>query len=69
MFVDVHERFMQKLEGLSDPEMKCKAIGNEFISFFEVEALKIGQGSGRFPSSRDALPGYCGKWDGNSGND
>ena len=43
VFVDVHERFMQKLEGVSDPEMKRKAIGNEFIRVFEVEALKLGK--------------------------
>jgi GMP synthase (glutamine-hydrolysing) len=43
VFVDVHERFMQKLQGVSDPEMKRKAIGNEFIRVFEVEALKLGQ--------------------------
>ena len=43
VFVDVHERFMQKLEGVSDPETKRKAIGNEFIRVFEVEALKLGQ--------------------------
>ncbi|OLN28397.1 glutamine-hydrolyzing GMP synthase [Desulfosporosinus metallidurans] len=43
VFVDVHERFMQKLEGVSDPEAKRKAIGNEFIRVFEVEALKLGK--------------------------
>ena len=43
VFVDVHERFMQKLAGVSDPETKRKAIGNEFIRVFEVEALKLGQ--------------------------
>lgn len=43
VFVDVHERFMQKIAGVSDPETKRKAIGNEFIRVFEVEALKIGK--------------------------
>ena len=43
VFVDVHERFMQKLAGVSDPELKRKAIGNEFIRVFEVEALKLGK--------------------------
>jgi len=43
VFVDVHERFMEKLEGVSDPETKRKAIGNEFIRVFEVEAAKLGQ--------------------------
>lgn len=43
VFVDVHERFMKKLQGVSEPEMKRKAIGKEFIRVFEVEALKLGQ--------------------------
>ncbi|KJR46174.1 GMP synthase (glutamine-hydrolyzing) [Desulfosporosinus sp. I2] len=43
VFVDVHERFMEKLAGVSDPETKRKAIGNEFIRVFEVEASKLGQ--------------------------
>ena len=43
VFVDVQERFMQKLAGVSDPEAKRKTIGNEFIRVFEVEALKLGQ--------------------------
>ena len=43
VFVDVHERFLQKLAGVSEPELKRKAIGNEFIRVFEVEALKLGQ--------------------------
>lgn len=43
VFVDARERFMEKLEGVSDPETKRKAIGNEFIRVFEVEASKLGQ--------------------------
>lgn len=43
VFVDVHERFMKKLEGVSEPEAKRKAIGNEFIRVFEVEASKLGK--------------------------
>lgn len=43
VFVDARERFMKKLEGVSDPETKRKAIGNEFIRVFEVEASKLGQ--------------------------
>ncbi|SDG35226.1 glutamine-hydrolyzing GMP synthase [Desulfosporosinus hippei] len=43
VFIDVHERFLKKLEGVSDPETKRKAIGNEFIRVFEVEAAKLGQ--------------------------
>ncbi len=43
VFVDARERFMQKLEGVSEPEIKRKAIGNEFIRVFETEAAKLGQ--------------------------
>lgn len=42
VFVDARERFMQKLEGISDPEVKRKGIGNEFIRVFESEAAKLG---------------------------
>lgn len=43
VFVDVRERFMKKLDGVSDPETKRKTIGNEFIRVFEVEASKLGK--------------------------
>lgn len=39
--VDASERFLKKLEGISDPEEKRKIIGNEFIAVFEEEARKI----------------------------
>lgn len=39
---DASERFLKKLEGVSDPEKKRKIIGAEFIKVFEVEAKKIG---------------------------
>lgn len=35
------DRFLPKLEGVSDPEEKRKIIGNEFIEVFEEEAAKI----------------------------
>ena len=35
------ERFLAKLEGVSDPEAKRKAIGNTFIEVFDEEAAKI----------------------------
>ena len=38
--VDAEQRFLDKLEGLSDPEDKRKAIGNLFIEIFEEEAGK-----------------------------
>lgn len=42
VFVDARKRFMEKVEGVSDPEVKRKAIGNEFIRLFEDEARKLG---------------------------
>lgn len=39
--IDARERFMQKLQGVSDPEKKRKIIGNEFIRVFEEEAGKL----------------------------
>ncbi|TWT25440.1 glutamine-hydrolyzing GMP synthase [Planomicrobium sp. CPCC 101110] len=39
--IDARERFMKKLEGVSDPETKRKIIGNEFIYVFDDEASKL----------------------------
>jgi len=39
--VDSSERFLTRLAGVTDPEQKRKAIGNEFISVFDDEARKI----------------------------
>jgi GMP synthase (glutamine-hydrolysing) len=39
--VDASERFLAKLAGVTDPEQKRKAIGNEFIAVFDDEARKI----------------------------
>jgi GMP synthase (glutamine-hydrolysing) len=41
--VDAQERFLHKLRGISEPELKRKVIGNEFIRVFETEASKLGQ--------------------------
>lgn len=41
--VDAKERFLKKLEGVSDPEQKRKIIGEEFIRVFEAEAKEIGK--------------------------
>jgi len=38
---DAKERFLSKLQGVSDPEQKRKIIGNEFIYVFEEEASKL----------------------------
>ena len=40
--VDASRRFLEKLEGVTDPEQKRKIIGNEFIAVFEEEAERIG---------------------------
>jgi GMP synthase (glutamine-hydrolysing) len=40
--VDAERRFLDKLSGVTDPELKRKAIGAEFIRVFEEEAAKIG---------------------------
>ncbi|MFB9973647.1 glutamine-hydrolyzing GMP synthase [Allobacillus sp. SKP2-8] len=39
--VDAKDRFLAKLEGVSDPEKKRKIIGNEFIYIFDEESSKI----------------------------
>ncbi len=39
--IDASERFLKKLKGVIDPEVKRKSIGNEFIKVFEEEAKKI----------------------------
>lgn len=41
VYVDGTERFLGKLEGVSDPEQKRKIIGSEFIRVFEEEARKL----------------------------
>lgn len=40
--VDASERFLRKLEGVTDPEQKRKIIGEEFIRVFEEQAKLIG---------------------------
>ena len=41
--VNAGERFLSKLNGVSEPERKRKIIGEEFIRVFEEEAKKIGK--------------------------
>ncbi|MDP7415926.1 MAG: glutamine-hydrolyzing GMP synthase [Dehalococcoidales bacterium] len=43
IFVDASERFLRKLKEITDPEVKRKAIGEEFIRVFEEEARKVGK--------------------------
>ncbi len=42
-YVDASKRFLARLKGVIDPEMKRKAIGEEFIHIFEEEARKAGK--------------------------
>jgi GMP synthase (glutamine-hydrolysing) len=46
--VDATERFLAKLEGVSDPEQKRKIIGREFIAVFQeaAEGLQKGEAKG-----------------------
>ena len=39
--VDASERFLDALKGISDPELKRKAIGRTFVEVFDDEAHKI----------------------------
>ncbi|MGP4082627.1 glutamine-hydrolyzing GMP synthase [Pseudalkalibacillus sp. R45] len=39
--IDAKDRFLGKLEGVTDPEQKRKIIGNEFIYVFDEEASKL----------------------------
>jgi GMP synthase (glutamine-hydrolysing) len=46
--VDAEERFLNRLRGVTDPETKRKAIGEEFIRVFEEESGKLAEGGARF---------------------
>ncbi|MBQ7827596.1 MAG: glutamine-hydrolyzing GMP synthase subunit GuaA, partial [Clostridia bacterium] len=41
IYVDATDRFLDKLEGVADPEAKRKIIGAEFIEVFNDEAQKL----------------------------
>ena len=41
-YINSRERFIKKLNGITDPEEKRKIIGNEFIRVFEEESSKLG---------------------------
>jgi GMP synthase (glutamine-hydrolysing) len=43
IYVDAADRFLEKLKGVSDPEIKRKIIGEEFIRVFEEKAKDIGK--------------------------
>jgi GMP synthase (glutamine-hydrolysing) len=59
-YVDASDRFLNKLEGVSDPERKRKIIGHEFIEVFteaaaEVHAPFLGQGT-IYPDIVESIP-------------
>jgi GMP synthase (glutamine-hydrolysing) len=41
-YVKARDRFLTKLEGVTDPEKKRKIIGHEFIKVFEEESARLG---------------------------
>jgi GMP synthase (glutamine-hydrolysing) len=43
VYVDATERFLGRLKGVIDPEVKRHRIGEEFIRVFEDEAAKLGK--------------------------
>ena len=63
--IDAKERFLTKLEGVTDPEKKRKIIGHEFIEVFKEEAKKISgvkflaQGT-LYPDVIESIPAHGG---------
>jgi GMP synthase (glutamine-hydrolysing) len=43
IYADATERFLDALQGVTDPELKRKIIGHAFVAVFEEEAQKLGQ--------------------------
>jgi GMP synthase (glutamine-hydrolysing) len=43
VYSDATDRFLAQLKGVTDPELKRRQVGNEFIKVFEEEALKLGK--------------------------
>lgn len=41
-YIEARDRFLKKVEGISDPEEKRKRIGHEFITVFEEESNRLG---------------------------
>jgi len=48
--IDAEERFLKKLEGITDPEQKRKIIGAEFISVFDDAAAQVESMIGQKPA-------------------
>ncbi len=62
--VEASEAFLADLEGVTDPEIKRKRIGNRFIRVFEEEAARIAlqwtADADRSPSTADRSPATIG---------
>jgi GMP synthase (glutamine-hydrolysing) len=43
VYVDATARFLRRLKGVTDPELKRRRIGQEFIKVFEFKAGKLGK--------------------------
>ena len=43
VYVDASRRFLKRLKGVTDPEVKRRRIGEEFIRVFEYKAGKLGK--------------------------
>jgi GMP synthase (glutamine-hydrolysing) len=43
IYIDSSKRFLKRLKGVSDPEVKRKIVGEEFIRVFEEKAKDIGK--------------------------
>jgi GMP synthase (glutamine-hydrolysing) len=43
VYVDATDRFLRRLKGVTDPEVKRRRIGQEFIKVFEYKAGKLGK--------------------------
>jgi GMP synthase (glutamine-hydrolysing) len=77
--VDASARFLQALQGVTDPEQKRKIIGREFIAAFEEASAEIEKELGTKPSflvqgtlypdviESSAAPGSSGAQDSNTG--
>lgn len=48
--VDATEEFLSKLKGVTEPEMKRKIIGKEFINIFDLFAHDVEEKVGKKPS-------------------
>ena len=57
IYIDATDRFLDKLDGVSDPESKRKIIGKEFIDIFDEEARKLASdGSYKFLAQGTIYP-------------